>query len=167
MSNDLLVGWRIEGQFDADTTVSIIDGNDFEICEIGPFDGDWTKEEIARVELLKSAPDLASQLQEARAQLDAALKVKEQLLAALRRAESQIEKIQGMTKTHGDCPQWGWPDFSYQMEKIRSVAAQAKDRIFDCPKCDGNKTDSRGGACWACGTTGSMLAAIAAGENKP
>lgn len=50
--------WHIDGLFDADVNVDIRDENDFAICEIGPFEEDWTPEEIQRAHLIAAAPEL-------------------------------------------------------------------------------------------------------------
>ena len=58
--------WRIAGHFDADTTVDIYDANDVPFCELLPFEGDWTPEEIARVALIVAAPQMIETLLEVR-----------------------------------------------------------------------------------------------------
>jgi hypothetical protein len=62
--------WRIEGGFDADTSISIVDENDFEICELDPFDGDWMPEEVQRARLIAAAPDLLGACKIVKAFLD-------------------------------------------------------------------------------------------------
>src|SRR4051812_31843095 len=63
--------WRIDGEFDSDVTVEIIDEHDFLICELAPFDGDWTPEEIQRAHLIEAAPNLLKACKVVAAYLDA------------------------------------------------------------------------------------------------
>lgn len=50
--------WHVDGQFDADVCVDIRDEDDSAICEVGPFEEDWTPGDIQRVHLIAAAPDL-------------------------------------------------------------------------------------------------------------
>jgi hypothetical protein len=59
---NMFAPWRIEGEFDADASVEIIDAVDWPICEIDPFDGDWTEAEIAGVRAMAAAPELLAAL---------------------------------------------------------------------------------------------------------
>lgn len=61
--------WRVDAQFDSDVSVSILDENDFEICEIDPFDGEWTAEHIHKARLIAAAPELLEALKIAHAVL--------------------------------------------------------------------------------------------------
>jgi hypothetical protein len=54
--------WKISGLFDAETTVSIMTADDWEICEIAPVEDEWTPEEIARVEMMRAAPQMLEAL---------------------------------------------------------------------------------------------------------
>jgi hypothetical protein len=72
MSAELFGPWRIEGNFDADTGVSIIDRHDFEICEIGPFDGDWETDDIGRARVIAAAPEVLSSVNRLMDELQAA-----------------------------------------------------------------------------------------------
>jgi hypothetical protein len=54
--------WHVEGQFDADVSVEILNENDFLICEVGPFEENWTDAEIQRVHLIAAAPELLEAL---------------------------------------------------------------------------------------------------------
>lgn len=49
--------WRIEGQFDDDVTVEIRSADDRLVCEIEPFTGEWTEEEIANARLIAGAAE--------------------------------------------------------------------------------------------------------------
>ena len=59
--------WRIEGEFDADTGVSVVSdlgGGTGLICELGPWCGEWDENEIADALLIAAAPDLLASLKE-------------------------------------------------------------------------------------------------------
>jgi hypothetical protein len=50
--------WKIDGSFDADTTVEISTADDWVIGEFAPVTDEWTPEEIARVYAMQAAPEL-------------------------------------------------------------------------------------------------------------
>lgn len=56
--------WRIEGQFDAEVSVEIMSADDCQVCEIAPFQEDWSECEVATVRLIAAAPDLLEALKE-------------------------------------------------------------------------------------------------------
>ena len=59
--------WRIEGEFDADTGVSVVADLDGElglICELEQLCGDWDESEIADALLIAAAPELLEGLKE-------------------------------------------------------------------------------------------------------
>lgn len=54
--------WKISGLFDAETTVSIMTADDWEICEIAPVEDEWTPEEIDRIGIMRAAPQMLEAL---------------------------------------------------------------------------------------------------------
>lgn len=68
--------WVIDGLFDADTGVDILAVEDparredgVKICEVLPFDEDWTELEIANAHLISAAPELLDALHVARSRM--------------------------------------------------------------------------------------------------
>ena len=59
------MSWTIEGQFDDEIGVIILDERGLRICEVEPYTEEWTEEEISTVRLIVAAPDLAEGLKAA------------------------------------------------------------------------------------------------------
>jgi hypothetical protein len=92
--------WRVDGNFDSDTAVDIMDDNDVQIGEHEPFDGDWSKEEIAHVHLIASAPQLLDALKESikavlAIQSPAARQIYDRHSPELKRWRALIDKAEG------------------------------------------------------------------------
>ena len=59
--------WRIEGEFDAETGVSVVadlDGGTGLICELEQLCGEWDESEIGDAHLIAAAPELLASLKE-------------------------------------------------------------------------------------------------------
>lgn len=99
MPSHTLGPWRIEGQFDAEVEVEILNSFGFTICEIGPALEDWEPDEIANAHLIAAAPELLESLQTMTAFAHAYVGDDPKGLALVAKATAVIFKAQGQLQT--------------------------------------------------------------------
>jgi hypothetical protein len=55
---DLRAPWRVEGKFDAEVGVTIVNADGSDVCEFYPETGAWSREEIVSARAMAAAPEM-------------------------------------------------------------------------------------------------------------